>query len=149
MNITNFGSSRRRVHLDSAITSIPLGSFKTWVTKVDAFASEVLVRLVRVETRLDHTGDRLDRMDARLDHMDTRLDRMDARLDGMDIRLNSMNTRLDNVDGRLDGIDTRLDQMTSIFHKSIISLTLRLITFVCGFGTTLVMATYFVATHAK
>ena len=135
MNMTNFGSSRRRIRLDSAITSIPLGNFETWVTKVDAFASEVLVRLVRVETRLDQ-------VDNRLDHMDSRLDRMDTRLNGM-------NTRLDSMDLRLDGIDARLDQMTSIFYKSIVSLTLRLTGFVCGFGTTLVMATYFVASHIK
>jgi hypothetical protein len=105
-----------------------LGNLKTWVTKVDTFASEILGRLVRVETRLDHMDTRLDNMDARLDRMDARLDRMDA---------------------RLDGIDTRLEQMTSAFHKSLLSLTLRLTAFVCGFGTTLVMATYFVATHAK
>jgi hypothetical protein len=34
-------------------------------------------------------------------------------------------------------------------HKEINAQTWRLITFVCGFGTALVAATYFIATHAR
>jgi hypothetical protein len=34
-------------------------------------------------------------------------------------------------------------------HKEINAQTWRLITFVCGFGTALVAATYFIATHTR
>jgi hypothetical protein len=121
MNIMKFGPWRRRGRLGLTKMPTPSSNFETWATKVEDFVSEVRLRLVRVETRLDHIDIHLDQLDARMDRMD----------------------------GRLERIDLRLEQMTASFYKEINNLTLRLVTFVCGFGTALVTATYFVITHVK
>jgi tetrahydromethanopterin S-methyltransferase subunit G len=121
MNIMKFGPWRRRGRLGLTKMSAPSSNFETWATKVEDFVSDVRLRLFRVETRLDHVDIRLDKIDA----------------------------RLDKIDARLDKIDARLEQMTASFYKEINNLTLRLVTFVCGFGTALVTATYFVVTHVK
>jgi chaperonin cofactor prefoldin len=139
MDIMNFGSSRRRVRPGSTKMSTSSSSFEGWATKVEDFVSDVRLRLFRVETRLDHIDIRLDRIDIRMDKMDTRLDKIDTRLDKMDARM----------DERFERMDGRLEQMTASFYREINNLTLRLVTFVCGFGTALVTATYFVITHAK
>lgn len=97
------------------------GDLSSRVTKIESDMSDVRQRLIRVETRLDN-------MDVHLDRIDTNLGRMDT---------------------RIDGLSRNLEQMSLDFRKDFNNLTLRLMTFVCGFGTTLVMATYFVASHIK
>ena len=50
---------------------------------------------------------------------------------------------------RLARIEVRLEQTATSdeIHKEISSLTWRLMTFICTFGTALVAATYFLAKH--
>lgn len=52
--------------------------------------------------------------------------------------------RLIRIEERLGTFATKED-----LHKEISAQTWKLVTFVCGFGTALVGATYFVATHIK
>ncbi|HEY4318557.1 MAG TPA: hypothetical protein VGN04_13230 [Herbaspirillum sp.] len=62
-------------------------------------------------------------------------------------RVTKFDAIMQDVYRRLTGIETRLERTETDFHKEINSLTWRLVTVVCGFGTTLVIATYFVTSH--
>ncbi|MDB5933766.1 MAG: hypothetical protein JWQ01_1110 [Massilia sp.] len=61
------------------------------------------------------------------------------------------------LDGRdrLAKIEARLDTFPELFatkadlHREINTQTWKLVSFVCGFGTALVAATYFVVTHVR
>jgi hypothetical protein len=57
--------------------------------------------------------------------------------------LRSIDTRLTKIEVKLDSFSTTAD-----LHKEISAQTWKLVTFVCGFGTALVAATYFIAKHA-
>ena len=58
---------------------------------------------------------------------------------------------LARIETRLDQTATKSDlhELGMTIHQEINTQTWKLVTFVCGFGTTLVAATYFLATHAK
>jgi hypothetical protein len=90
-----------------------------------------------VRRRIDNGGGGDDHggMEARLAALEA------ANLETRD-RLARIETRLDDVATKADLSDLRID-----FHKEINAQTWKLVTFVCGFGTTLVGATYFVAKY--
>jgi hypothetical protein len=82
--------------------------------------------------------------------------------EGMEGRLAKLEKIMVNSCDRLTRIETRLEQtatktdlhreintVTTNLHREMNVLIWRLVTFVCGFGTTLVVATYFVATHVR
>jgi hypothetical protein len=52
--------------------------------------------------------------------------------------------RIVRVEAKLDNFATKAD-----LHEALSTQTCKLVTFVCGFGTTLVAATYFIAMHTK
>jgi hypothetical protein len=64
-----------------------------------------------------------------------------------------MDTWQEKVEARLTALERDVAVIRSNYvtkedlHKEINAQTWRLITFVCGFGTALVGATYFIATH--
>jgi hypothetical protein len=65
-----------------------------------------------------------------------------------------MEARLRKVEDRLAALERDVAIIRSNYvtredlHREIASQTWKLVTFVCGFGTALVGATYFIATHA-
>jgi hypothetical protein len=74
----------------------------------------------------------------------------------------SMDERLEKVEQRLGVLERDLAIIRSNYvtkedlhreiaglHRDINSQTWKPVTFVCGFGTVLVSATYFIATHAR
>lgn len=66
-----------------------------------------------------------------------------------------MESRLERVEARLTALERDVAVIRSNYatkedlHQEISAQTWRLVTFVCGFGTALVAATYFIATHAR
>jgi hypothetical protein len=72
-----------------------------------------------------------------------------ARNGNMENRVTELEVWMLGVRDRLTRIETRLDYLEEKIHKDMKSLIWRLVTFVCGFGTTLVLATYFVVLHTK
>jgi len=82
--------------------------------------------------------------------------------DGMEARVAKLEALAETTRDKIAGVETRLsviektmatkDDLQSMrvdFHKEINAQTWKLVTFVCGFGTALVGAVYFIATHAK
>ncbi|WP_186194447.1 hypothetical protein [Burkholderia gladioli] len=71
--------------------------------------------------------------------------------DGMETRVSALEAANLDTRERLARIETRLDFVATKddLHREISAQTWKLVTFVCGFGTALVAATYFLATHAK
>jgi hypothetical protein len=71
--------------------------------------------------------------------------------EGLEGRIAKLEKFMANSCDRLTRIETRLEQTATRtdLHQQINILTWRLVRFVCGFGTTLVVATYFVASHVK
>lgn len=70
---------------------------------------------------------------------------------GMEARISALeSSNLDTRD-RLARIETRLETFATKedLHRELAGQTWRLVTFVCGFGTFLVGATYFIFTHVK
>lgn len=65
-------------------------------------------------------------------------------------RLARIETRLETVATKADlaGLHGDMQSMRVALHQEINSQTWKLVTFVCGFGTALVAATYFIAKHA-
>lgn len=65
-----------------------------------------------------------------------------------------MEDRIDRLEQRLVAVERDVAVIRSNYvtkedlHREIASLTWRLVTFVCGFGTALVGVTYFIATHS-
>lgn len=57
--------------------------------------------------------------------------------------------RLARIETRMDAFATKTDigDLRADLHKEITAQTWRLVTFVCGFGTALVAAVYFIAKH--
>lgn len=70
---------------------------------------------------------------------------------GMEARLQALEAANQDTRDRLARIETRLDTVATKedLHRETNAQTWKLVTFVCGFGTALVAATYFLATHAK
>jgi hypothetical protein len=64
------------------------------------------------------------------------------RVDGLDADMRDVRDRLVRVESKLDTFATKAD-----LHHEINSQTWKLVTFVCGFGTALVAAVYYIATH--
>lgn len=71
--------------------------------------------------------------------------------DGMETRVGKLEEFVSDARDRLTRIETRLDQTATSaeMHKAMTDQTWRLVTFVCGFGTALVAATYFMATQIR
>lgn len=71
--------------------------------------------------------------------------------DGMETRVSKLEEFVDDARDRLTRIETRLDQTATSaeMHKEMTDQTWRLVSFVCGFGTALVAATYFMATQIR
>ncbi|PRH37743.1 hypothetical protein C6V07_01520 [Burkholderia gladioli] len=69
---------------------------------------------------------------------------MEARIAALEAANVDTRERLARIETRLDFVATKDD-----LHREISAQTWKLVTFVCGFGTALVAATYFLATHAK
>lgn len=65
----------------------------------------------------------------------------------MDDRISKLEVRLAAVERDITVIRSNYVTKEDL-HKEIAAQTWRLVTFVCGFGTALVAATYFIATHA-
>lgn len=57
-------------------------------------------------------------------------------------RLNHLETRATKMEAQMSAVATRED-----LHKEISGQTWKLVTFVSGFGSSLVIITYFIATH--
>lgn len=80
---------------------------------------------------------------------------METRIEKLEQFVDESRTELRAIDVQLTKIETRLDAFSTSFatkadlHREINAQTWKLVTFVCGFGTALVAATYFVITHAK
>jgi hypothetical protein len=66
-----------------------------------------------------------------------------------------MDDRIDRLEQRLVAVERDVAVIRSNYvtkedlHRELSALTWRLVTFVCGFGTALVGATYFIANHTK
>jgi hypothetical protein len=66
-----------------------------------------------------------------------------------------MDDRIDRLEQRLVAVERDVAVIRSNYvtkedlHRELAALTWRLVTFVCGFGTALVGATYFIANHTK
>lgn len=71
-------------------------------------------------------------------------DGMEARIVALEAANFETRDRLSRIETRLGPVATRED-----LHKEVNAQTWRLVTFVCSFGTALVAATYFVATHFR
>lgn len=75
--------------------------------------------------------------------------------DGMDERVEKLEKLVDKTIERIVSIERDVAVMRSNYatkedlHKEMSGQTWRLVSFVCGFGTALVAATYFIATHFK
>lgn len=71
--------------------------------------------------------------------------------DGMETRVGKLEEFVNDARDRLTRIETRLDQTATSaeMHKEMTDQTWRLVSFVCGFGTALVAATYFMATQIR
>ncbi|MCM2546211.1 hypothetical protein ACVCII_03950 [Burkholderia glumae] len=69
---------------------------------------------------------------------------METRVSALEAANLDTRDRLARIETRLDFVATKDD-----LHREISAQTWKLVTFVCGFGTALVAATYFLATHAK
>jgi hypothetical protein len=71
--------------------------------------------------------------------------------DGMENRVGKLEEFVNDARDRLTRIETRLDQTATSaeMHKAMTDQTWRLVSFVCGFGTALVAATYFMATQIR
>lgn len=69
----------------------------------------------------------------------------------MEARIVALETANLETRDRLTRIETRLASFATCedLHREINALTWRLVTFVCSFGTALVAATYFIATHFR
>ncbi len=74
---------------------------------------------------------------------------MDERVKKLEEFAAEARTELRAIDTRLTKIEAKLDNFatTADLHKEINAQTWKLVTFVCGFGTALVAATYFIAKH--
>ncbi len=69
---------------------------------------------------------------------------MEARIAALEAANLDTRERLARIETRLDAVATKED-----LHRETNAQTWKLVTFVCGFGTALVGATYFLATHVK
>ena len=71
--------------------------------------------------------------------------------DGMETRVGKLEEFVSDARDRLTRIETRLDQTATSaeMRKEMTDQTWRLVSFVCGFGTALVAATYFMATQVR
>jgi hypothetical protein len=73
----------------------------------------------------------------------------------MDERLSRLETLAEENSARLTALEQDVAVIRSNYatkddlYQAINAQTWRLVTFVCGFGTALVAATYFIATHAR
>ena len=69
--------------------------------------------------------------------------------DEMETRVGKLEEFVSDARDRLTRIETRLDQTATSaeMRKEMTDQTWRLVSFVCGFGTALVAATYFMATQ--
>lgn len=67
---------------------------------------------------------------------------MEARLTALEAANVETRERLARIETRLESVATKED-----LHREINAQTWKLVTFVCSFGTALVAATYFLATH--
>lgn len=76
---------------------------------------------------------------------------MEARISALEAANLETRDRLARIETRLETVATKADlsELTSSFHREINAQTWRLVTFVCGFGTALVAATYFFAKHVN
>ncbi|MDE1139933.1 MAG: hypothetical protein PW999_09820 [Paraburkholderia tropica] len=76
---------------------------------------------------------------------------MEARISALEAANLETRDRLARIETRLESVATKADlsELTSSFHREINAQTWRLVTFVCGFGTALVAATYFFAKHVN
>lgn len=76
---------------------------------------------------------------------------MDARVEKLETATLEIKDRLTQIEARLGVVDTRLGMFATVFatkedlHKVINAQTWKLVSFVCGFGTALVAATFFIA----
>ncbi|MGS1071688.1 hypothetical protein [Burkholderia glumae] len=74
---------------------------------------------------------------------------MEARIAALEAANIENRDRLARIETRLDQVATKSDlgDMKAALHQEINAQTWRLVTFVCGFGTALVAAAYFVAKY--
>jgi len=110
-------------------------------------------RVVEVQRRADEAKEIADRLGRRFADgggppdngaMEARVSKLEAAVTDIREKMAAVDSRLAVIDHRLEGMATKAD-----LHKEINAQTWKLVTFVCGFGTALVAATYFVATHIK
>ncbi|WP_130389416.1 hypothetical protein [Cupriavidus agavae] len=83
---------------------------------------------------------RLAGVETRTDGLDHRLDRVKAKVDQIDTRLGNIENKVARIEARLDDTATKAD-----LHAALNGQTWRLVTFVTGFGSALVAATFFLA----
>ncbi|RDU98890.1 hypothetical protein DWV00_11600 [Trinickia dinghuensis] len=74
---------------------------------------------------------------------------MEARISVLEAANIETRDRLARIETRLDSVATKADLLNvrAALHQEMNAQTWKLVTFVCGFGTALVAATYFVAKH--
>lgn len=79
--------------------------------------------------------------------MEERVKNLEKFADEARVELRAIDTRLTKIETRIDALATKDDMKAVLveFHKEMGAQTWRLVTFVCGFGTALVAATYFIA----
>lgn len=74
---------------------------------------------------------------------------MESRISALEAAHIETRDRLARIEARLDAVATKADllDVKADLHREINAQTWKLVTFVCSFGTALVGATYFMATH--
>lgn len=82
-------------------------------------------------------------------HMEERVKKLEQFADEMRGELRTIDVRLTKIDTRMDTFATKEDmaKLGVAMHAEINAQTWKLVTFVCGFGTALVAATYYIAKH--
>ncbi|TAM51353.1 MAG: hypothetical protein EPN57_19105 [Paraburkholderia sp.] len=75
----------------------------------------------------------------------------DARISSLEAANHDTRDRLARIETRLNTVATRADllDMKAALHLEINAQAWKLVTFVCSFGTALVAATFFIATHVN
>jgi hypothetical protein len=83
------------------------------------------------------------------DRMEERVKKLEEFADEVRGELRTIDVRLTKIDTRMDTFATKEDmaKLGVAMHAEINAQTWKLVTFVCGFGTALVAATYFIAMH--
>jgi hypothetical protein len=83
--------------------------------------------------------------------MEARIKKLEEMADQTRTELRTIDTRLVRIETRFDTCATKEDiaKLGVAMQSEINAQTWKLVSFVCGFGTALVAATYYISTHLK